>query len=314
MEDKESLEKMFESAEKVKEQLVYKEETPPKDENLKEEANEFLKLVEKLKELEEQIRKQKGLLYKFGIKKENSTLNEEYKQRLDVYLNMVNSFKERGLQKKDILEIAKEGELKKIEEHINDSKEENQKKAENISPEKTKFWDKLKGLLFKSNKAVVENKEEPQKTESQEFIEKYNIDPDNWSRTANFRLKEEIQEPEEPQKIEEIRDAEESEEIQEHYFGQYGNKDEMEEQRRRQEDQEEAKIEMFDRLNVPSEEVARAKFRKLRDLNKKEVKKEMFNVVDVPNEEEVKIKFEEIKKEDEKKKELEEEGMDRPNI
>jgi len=115
--------------------------------NFEKEKAEFFKLRESLKNAKDQVVKQQGLAYKFGIKKKNPASDKEYAKIEDEYKKMVESLKAKGLKVEDIIKQSKEGgSVEKAEAYISQKEKEVQAKAEQLPPQKRELFNKLKRL------------------------------------------------------------------------------------------------------------------------------------------------------------------------
>jgi hypothetical protein len=122
----------------------------PKDQKynlFQDQKKEFKDLDIKLSEISKLLEKQKGLAYKFGLKKTNPVLQEEFEKLSIQYKKVKAFFEEKGISTKDILMEKEEGgSFEKAEKFIEKSKKENNEKVEKLSSEKKKLFERMKGL------------------------------------------------------------------------------------------------------------------------------------------------------------------------
>jgi hypothetical protein len=106
-------------------------------------AEELFGLHQKLGELSSKKKAQQGLMYRLGIKKQDSQINKEYSDAFDAYSEILEK-----------LEGLTGYSAKEIEEHYFGGREEEEKQEK--SPEDEKKVEGLKDYLFKKTKEVNE--------------------------------------------------------------------------------------------------------------------------------------------------------------
>lgn len=116
------------------------------------EIERFLQIKERLKSLLDDKRKQKGLVYRLGLKKRNSSIDQEIRETGEEYHQLLTGVKMKtGYSDEEIREHIEGGRAKKVESALIRFKEETEDIKERLGPGKKELFYSL-GVLSKDKR------------------------------------------------------------------------------------------------------------------------------------------------------------------
>ncbi|HNP79571.1 MAG TPA: hypothetical protein PKI00_01860, partial [Candidatus Pacearchaeota archaeon] len=121
-----------------------KEPAPPQEAVPEKEIKEFISLKKKLKEMQAQSEKQKGLLFKLKLKQKNPVLNKEIAELESKYKVMLNSLVQRGFSEEKIDKGESNRSAEQIKSQLDEKLKDVQEKIDKLSPEKRTLFEKIK--------------------------------------------------------------------------------------------------------------------------------------------------------------------------
>lgn len=229
MENKD-IEQLFERAQEVKEKVFDKEQYSEK-EYFDRRINEMAEIKGKANEIRKQVKEQKTLLEKLGLKKKDTTiLRQEFESLRTEYYKILEDLESKGLSKEDVAEQETRIILLK-------KKEKQNQEAKNLKPSKMRLFEKIKGIkdfvigkkintvldkegAFKNIKAQLEKeksqmiKEEPKEVLQEDLEEMMSRDVSQ-EQQAQDKYKEMIEEDENEPELEKMERPSQSFEIKE---------------------------------------------------------------------------------------------------
>lgn len=229
MENKD-IEQLFERAQEVKEKVFTKEQYSEK-EYFDKRINEMAEIKGKANEIRRQVKEQKTLLEKLGLKKKDTTiLRQEFESLRIEYYKILEDLESKGLSKEDVAEQETRIILLK-------KKEKQNQEAKNLKPSKMRLFEKIKGIkdfvigkkintvldkegAFKNIKAQLEKeksqmiKEEPKEVLQEDLEEMMSRDVSQ-EQQAQDKYKEMIEEDENEPELEKMERPSQSFEIKE---------------------------------------------------------------------------------------------------
>jgi hypothetical protein len=111
------------------------------------EIERFLKVKERLRSLLEDKRKQRGLVYRLGLKKRNSNIDQEIREMGEEYHQLLIGVKVKtGYSDEEVREYIEGGRAKKVENALVRFQEEIEEAKERLGPGKKKLYGLLKQL------------------------------------------------------------------------------------------------------------------------------------------------------------------------
>jgi len=128
-----------------------KEPETPQEAVPEKEIKEFISLKKKLKEMQAQSEKQKGLLFKLKLKQKNPVLNKEIAELESKYKVMLNSLVQRGFSEEKIDKGESNRSAEQIESQLDEKLKDVQEKIDKLSPEKRTLFEKIKKVAKNRN-------------------------------------------------------------------------------------------------------------------------------------------------------------------